>query len=140
MPANFPLHLALTKDQSEWLEAKSEDTGKSKSKLIQEMIEVERKGNSLPVLLTDLSLKLDNMRSTEQNFFANSFVQNEIIFAYVKELFRESSASLYRLNAIIDGFTEPEKVRAEVNEFVRKQESMMRTKAIEIQELNLNSM
>jgi hypothetical protein len=134
MPANFPLHLALTKEQIEWLEVKSEDTGKSKSKLVQEMIEVERKGESQHSLLTELSAKLDQMKALEQNFFTNALTQNDILLAYVKEIFRESSASLYRLNAIVDEFQEPEKVRAEVNEFVRKQESMMRSKVMQIHE------
>jgi hypothetical protein len=134
MPANFPLHLALTKEQIEWLEVKSEDTGKSKSKLVQEMIELERKGESHHRMLTDLSAKLEQIKALEENFFANAFMQNDIVLAYVKEIFRESSASLYRLNAIVDEFPEPEKVRAEVNDFVRKQESKMREKVLQIHE------
>lgn len=137
MPANFPLHLALTKEQIEWLEVKSEETGKSKSKLVQDMIEVERRGTSFDTLLTNVSAKLDQMKTLEQNFFANSLTQNEVILAYVKEIFRESSANLYRINSIIDEFAEPEKVRAEVNDYVRKQESLMRSKVIQIQENNV---
>lgn len=42
----------------------------------------------------------------------------------------ENTRNLYRLNAIIDELVEPETVRSEVNEFVRRQESMMRLKVI----------
>ncbi len=52
----------------------------------------------------------------------------------MKEIFRESSANLYRLNAIVDEFEDPETVLAQVNEFVRKQESMMRLKVIKLHE------
>jgi hypothetical protein len=61
----------------------------------------------------------------------------KIVLSYVKEIFRESAANLYRLNAVIDEFPESEKIRAEVNDHVRKQESLMRSKAIQIQEAHL---
>lgn len=126
MPANYPLHLAFSKEQMEWLESESERYRRTKSKIVQDLVEAERKGESHHAMLRELSEKMDQLRAKEQLNFANSFIKIESILAYVKEIFRESSANLYRLNAVIDEFQDPEKVRASVNEFVRKQESEMR--------------
>lgn len=136
MPANYPLHLAFTKEQMEWLERESNRSERTKSKIVQELVEQERKNESQNCLLKDMTQKTDQMLALQRAHFANTDSQTQIVLAYVKELFRESSASLYRLNAIIDEFSEPEKVRADVNEFVRKQESNMRAKALQIQQDN----
>jgi hypothetical protein len=137
MPANYPLHLAFTKEQMEWLERESKRSDRTKSKIVQELVEAQRSGQSHHAVLKELDQKTDKMLELQRASFANSDTQTQIILAFVKEIFRESSANLYRLNEVIDGFTDPEKVRFEVNEYVRKQESAMRTKALQIQEAHL---
>lgn len=135
MPANFPLHLALTQEQSDWILEESKRTQKTKSKIVQDLIEDQRLGKSHGVMMNVLSEKIDQMRATQQVHFTNSDSQVEIVLAYIKEVFRESAANLFRINAIIDDFQEPEKMRSEVNNFVREQENYMRTKCAQIREI-----
>ena len=136
MPALFPLHLALTEEQQNWIILESERTKKTKSKVVQDLIDAAKKGESHNEILREVPSKLDQLKAQQHANSSEMNVQLEIILAYVKEIFRESSANLYRLNAIVDEFEEPETVRSEVNEFVCKQESMMRLKVIKIHEDN----
>lgn len=134
MAANHPLHLSLTKSQMEWLTKRSEDTNKSKSKFVQELIEASQKNELLLQKVDLLTQKTSDLDGNLRSAMTHISPQLEIILAYVTEIFRESSANLFRINAMVDEFEEPEKVRREVNEFVRKQESAMRSKSIQIKE------
>ena len=137
MAANFPLHISLTETQMDWITRASYDSKKTKSKFVQDVIEASMKNEVLEQKLEAMIKKKTEIENYLRVSVAQTYPQLEIILAYVKEIFRESSANLYRLNAVIDGFDAPEKVRAEVNEYVHKQESAMRTKALQIQEANL---
>ena len=137
MPANYTLHLGLTKTQMDWITRASGDTRKTKSKFVQDIIDASMKTEVLEQKIETMIKKNSEIENYLRVSVAQTYPQLEIILAYVKEIFRESSANLYRLNAVIDGFDAPEKVRAEVNEYVHKQESAMRTKALQIQEANL---
>lgn len=137
MAANFPLHISLTEAQMDWIAKASECTKKTKSKFVQDVIEASMKTEVLEQKLETMIKKNAEIENYLRVSVAQTYPQLEIILAYLKEIFRESSANLYRLNAVIDEFAEPEKVRFEVNEYVRKQESAMRTKALQIQEANL---
>ena len=136
MPANYTLHLGLTKEQMEWISRKADEARKSKSKFVQDIIETSKKNEILEQKLESVITKISETEHLVRSAFVQTSPQLEIILAYVKEIFRESSANLYRLNAIVDEFAEPDSVRAEVNEFVRKQESMMRLQALKIHEVN----
>jgi hypothetical protein len=135
--SDLVLKLYLTEDQKNWVERLSKDEQEPMSKCIANLIDAhrdeKRRDQKLDLILEDLQ----NLQRNQKSLLSNSAPQLEIILAYVKEIFRESSANLYRLNAVIDEFSESEKVRSEVNEYVRKQEATMRTKAIQIQEANL---
>ena len=137
MPSNFPLKLSLTEEQMKWVERISLRRESSKAKVVQDIIDASMKTEVLEQKLETMIKKNSEIENYLRVSVAQTYPQLEIILAYVKEIFRESSANLYRLNAVIDGFDAPEKVRAEVNEYVHKQESAMRTKALQIQEANL---
>jgi transcriptional regulator NrdR family protein len=137
MPANNTLHLGLTKSQMDWISRASEDTKKSKSRFVQDIIDASMKSEVLEQKIETMIKKTSDLENYLRVSVAQISPQLEIILAYVKEIFRESSANLYRLNAVIDEFSESEKVRSEVNEYVRKQEATMRAKSIQIQETNL---
>lgn len=137
MPANNTLHLGLTKSQMDWISRASEDIKKSKSRFVQDIIDASMKSEVLEQKIETMIKKTSDLENYLRASVAQNSPQLEIILAYVKEIFRESSANLYRLNAVIDEFSESEKVRSEVNEYVRKQESTMRAKSIQIQEANL---
>ena len=136
MPALFPLHLALTEEQQNWIILESERTKKTKSKVVQDLVDAAKKNESYNEILLEVPLKFSQLENFQRVIASQMETQLEIVLAYVKEIFRESSANLYRLNAIVDEFEDPETVRAEVNEFVRKQESMMRLKVIKVHEVN----
>lgn len=137
MPASFAIHLALTEEQMAWLHAECVRTQKTKSKIIQEILEAHRSGSSLMDMHQQLSAKLDEMAARQRQDTSKTSTDLQILSSYVKEIFRESAANLYRLNAVIDEFKDSDRVRDEVNDYVRKQESVMRTKAIQIQEAGL---
>lgn len=134
MPAHHTLHLGLTKSQMEWIEKTSQDSKRSKSKLIQDLITAHQKTESLEEKLSVVIQKNTQLETHLHALGEQVQTQLEILLTYVKEIFRESAANLYRLNAVIDEFAEPEKVRFEVNEFVRQQESILRAKALNLQE------
>lgn len=115
----------------------SDNSNKTKSKFVQDVIEASMKTEVLEQKIETMIKKNTEIENYLRVSVAQTYPQLEIILAYVKEIFRESSANLYRLNAVIDGFDSPDKVRAEVNDYVHKQESAMRTKALQIQEANL---
>ena len=130
----LPLHLALTEEQNNWIILESERTKKTKSKIVQDLIDAAKKNESYNEILLEVPLKFSQLENFQRAIASQMETQLEIVLAYVKEIFRESSANLYRLNAIVDEFEDPETVRAEVNEFVRKQEAMMRLKVIKVHE------
>lgn len=134
MPANHPLHLSLTKSQMEWLTKRSDDANKSKSKFVQELIEASQKNELLLQKIDLQTQKTSDLDGNLRSAMTHISPQLEIILAYVTEIFRESSANLFRINAMVDEFENSEKVRREVNEFVRKQESAMRTRTLQIKE------
>lgn len=135
--SDLVLKLYLTEEQKNWVQRLSYDEQVPMSKCIAKLIDAHRDQKRREQKLDKILEDLQNLERNQKSFFGNFNPQLEIILAYVKEIFRESSANLYRLNAVIDEFSEPEKVRAEVNEYVRKQESVMRAKALQIQEANL---
>lgn len=132
MPANHTLHLGLTKVQMEWIERTAEEKGRSKSKVVQDIVDASMKSETLSQKLDLVLEKNAEFEKMVSSLVSINTHQIEIILAYVKEVFRESSANLYRLNAMIDEFPEPEKTRSEVNEFVRKQEAILRSRTLKI--------
>ena len=135
--SDLVLKLYLTEEQKNWVERLSHDEQQPMSKCIANLIDAHRDQKRREQKLDQILEDLENLQRSQKLSLSNSTSQLEIILAYVKEIFRESSANLYRLNAVIDEFAESEKVRFEVNEYVRKQESAMRTKALQIQEAHL---
>ncbi len=134
MPANHTIHLAVTKSQMQWIERTAEEKGRSKSKVVQDIIDASMKKETLYQKMDELLEKSINLEGMMSSLFSSNAYQLEVIMAYLKEVFRESSANLYRLNAMIDEFPEPEKTRSEVNDFVRKQESILRSRTLKMNE------
>jgi hypothetical protein len=134
MPANHTLHLGLTKVQMEWIERTAEEKGRSKSKVVQDIVDASMKSETLSQKLDLVLEKNADFEKMVSSLVSINTHQLEVVLAYVKEVFRESSANLYRLNAMIDEFPEPEKTRSEVNEFVRKQEEILRSRTLKINE------
>jgi len=134
MPANHTLHLGLTKAQMEWIERTAEEKGRSKSKVVQDIIDASMKSETLSQKLDLVLEKNAEFEKMMSSLVSINTHQLEVVLAYVKEVFRESSANLYRLNAMIDEFPEPEKTRSEVNDFVRKQEAILRSRTLKINE------
>jgi hypothetical protein len=134
MPANHTLHLGLTKVQMEWIERTAEEKGRSKSKVVQDIVDASMKSETLSQKLDLVLEKNADFEKMVSSLVSINTHQLEVFLAYVKEVFRESSANLYRLNAMIDEFPEPEKTRSEVNEFVRKQEEILRSRTLKINE------
>ena len=134
MPANHTIHLAVTKSQMQWIERTADEKGRSKSKVVQDIIDASMKNETLSQKLDVVLEKNINLEEIMSSLFSSNAYQLEVILAYVKEVFRESSANLYRLNAMIDEFPDPDKTRSEVNEFVRKQESILRSRTLKMNE------
>lgn len=135
--SDLVLKLYLTEEQKNWVERLSHDEQEPMSKCIANLIDAQRDQRPRDFKLDQIVEELQNLSVYQRQFSSNLTPQLEIILAYVKEIFRESAANLYRLNSIIDEFKDSENVRTNVNDYVRKQESQMRTKAIQIQEANL---
>jgi hypothetical protein len=94
MPANYPIHLALTKEQMEWLETEFRRTGNSRSKVVQDLIEAARRGESSGLQVKDLELQTSKVISLQKEFHEQVSMQLEVHLAYLKEIFRESAANL----------------------------------------------
>jgi hypothetical protein len=135
--SDFVLKLYLTKEQKKWVEHLSQLKQEPMSKCIANLIEAQRNGKNWEQKLGHILENLENLKVNQSKEHSSSASQLKIILSYLKEIFRESSANLYRINSIIDEFTDSETVRADVNEYVLKQESAMHTKALQIQEQNL---
>jgi hypothetical protein len=135
--SDLVLKLYLTEEQKSWVERLANDEQEPMSKCIAKLIDAYRDQRGRDQKLDKMQTELEDLKTNQKLLLSNSTSQLEIILAYVKEIFRESSANLYRLNSMIDEFKDSESVRADVNEYVRKQESAMRLRAIQIQEANL---
>lgn len=122
MPANHPIHLALTKEQNDWLETEFLRTGNLRSKIVQDLIDARRQGPATDGHAPKILDALSRMEAQQQRMAKETAVALSQVLLLVKEIFRESSANLYRLNAIIDDMPDPIHVRQRVNEFVRGQE------------------
>ena len=118
----------------EWIERTAEEKGRSKSKVVQDIIDASMKSETLSQKLDLVLEKNADFEKMMSSLVSINTHQLEVVLAYVKEVFRESSANLYRLNAMIDEFPEPEKTRSEVNDFVRKQEAILRSRTLKINE------
>lgn len=134
--SDLVLKLYLTEEQKNWVERLSIDEQEPMSKCIANLIDARRDQRAREQKLDQILEDLHALQREQKLVFSSTIPQLEIILAYVKEIFRESSANLYRLNAVIDEFPEAEKVRSQVNEHVRQQESVMRAKVLRIQEAN----
>ncbi len=134
--SDLVLKLYLTEEQKNWVERLSHEEQVPMSKCIVNLIDAHRDQKRHEQKLDQILEDLQNVQSNQKLLLSNSSSQLEIILTYLKEVFRESAANLYRLNAMVDEFADSEKIRAEVNTFVRQQESMMRSKALQIHEQN----
>ena len=122
MPANHPIHLALTQEQTDWLEREFERTGNLRSKIVQDLIDAARKGKTSGVRVEDLELQTSKVTSLQRQFQESMQTQMDVHSAYLKEMFRESAANLYRLEAIVEDMDDPISVRMQMNEHVRNKE------------------
>jgi len=132
--SDLVLKLYLTEEQKKWVEQLSIDEQEPMSKCIANLIDAHRDRDARDQKLDQIIEDLHELQRNQKLVFSSTMPQLEIILAYVKEVFRESSANLYRLNAMIDEFPEPEKTRTEVNDFVRKQEAILRSRTLKIHE------
>lgn len=122
MPALFPLRLALTKEQDEWLRKRSAASGKTGAEIVSALLEAEIGEANPTARLAEMVRLLAQAEARSQRLEATLEKQHQLMMVYIKDMFRVSSANLYRLNAIIDQMENPTHVRQIVNEFVRGQE------------------
>jgi len=125
MPALFPLRLALTKEQDEWLKKRSLALGESQGEIVSSLLDAEIGGENMSARLAELARLLAESEPRSRRMEVALTNTHEVMLAYVKELFRESSANLYRLNAAIDNMPDSILVRQKVNEYVRGREREM---------------
>jgi hypothetical protein len=122
MPANHPIHLSLTQEQSDWLEREFQRTGNLRSKIVQDLIDAARRGKTSAIRVEDLELQTSKVTSLQREFHETVRTQLEVHSAYLKEMFRESAANLYRLEAIVEDMDDSISVRMKMNEHVRRKE------------------
>ena len=119
MPALFPLRLALTKEQSEWLDKRSRTLGKPSAQIVSELLETEICGENTSGRLAELTRMVGESNARSHRLEKVMVMQHEVSQSYLKEIFRESSANLYRLEAIVADMDDPVSVRMLMNEYVR---------------------
>ncbi len=66
MPALFPLHLALTQEQHNWIILESERTKKTKSKVVQDLIDAAKKDESYNEILLEVPLKFSQLENFQR--------------------------------------------------------------------------
>lgn len=122
MPALFPLRLSLTKEQNEWLEGRGDKDGKTDAQVVSSLIDAEMKGENTAARIAELTRLLTESEAQRRRFEELLVSNSTASMIILKEIFRESSANLYRINQIISQFENPAAERQLVNEFVRGQE------------------
>ena len=132
MPALFPLRLALTKEQNEWLKRRSFDRERMPSEIVLGLLDDEIRQENISGRLAELTRLVAESEARSRRFEAALAVHQEVTTAYLHELFRESRGNLYRLESIILDMPDRDSVRRAVNEFVRSHEREMDERLKEI--------
>jgi hypothetical protein len=125
MPALFPLRLSLTKEQNEWLEGRGDKDGKTDAQVVSSLIDAEMRGENTAARLAELSRLLTESEARRRRLEEVLVSNTSAAMILLKELFRESSANLYRINQIVSQFDDPASERQLLNEFVRGKEREM---------------
>lgn len=132
MPALFPLRLALTKEQNEWLKQRFFERETSPLEIVLGLLEAEIRGENITGRLAELVRLGAESEARSRRLEASLAAHQEVITAYLHELFRESRANLYRLESIIADMPDAPSVRRMGNEFVRSHEREMAERVEEI--------
>ena len=88
MPANHTLNLGLTKVQMEWIERTAEEKGRSKSKVVQDIVDASMKSETLSQKLDLVLEKNADFEKMVSSLVSINTHQLEVVLAYVKEVFR----------------------------------------------------
>jgi septal ring factor EnvC (AmiA/AmiB activator) len=126
-----PLKIYLTDEQKHWIETKAEEKNTTLSKFLVSLLEAEMDGTTTERELKKLDERLARIESHQKNSFEDVIGSQVACLAYVKELFRESAANLYRLNAVIEDMPDALSVRQSLNRFVREKEKELQEKVAE---------
>ncbi len=122
MKATTHVKVYLTSEQRRWIEtrAKQEKTTLSRGlvSLIEEHMEEKSTETLLKKVLESIS-KLEAQQATCRSEVLQNFDESIV---YLKEMFRESAANLYRLEAIVEDMDDSISVRMKMNEHVRRKE------------------
>ena len=125
MPALFPLRLALTQQQREWLTRRSLALGKLPAQIVSGLLDTEIDGENTAGKLAELIRMMGESDARIRRMETAMMGHHDVTKAYLGELFRESCASLYRLEAIVADMDDPVSVRMQMNEHLRKKEREM---------------
>lgn len=117
-----PFKIYLSEDQKRWIETRAQQQGTTLSKFIVALIEERMEEKSTEVLLRKVLESLSKVEGQQANLGAQVVPHLDATLTYVKEIFRESSANLYRMNAVIDEMPNALSLRQRLNEFVRDRE------------------
>jgi hypothetical protein len=125
MPALFPLRLALTKEQDEWLKQRSLASGKTGAEIVSALLEAEIGQANPTARLAEMVRLLSEAEARSRRLEATLEKQHEVVMLFLKEMYREGSANLYRIESVIDDFPDPILVRQRLNEYVRTRDREM---------------
>ncbi len=112
----------LTSDQMRWVEARAKSEKSTLSKTLVSLVEEYMEEKSTELLLRKVLESLSRLEGQQAILRAQVVPQLDASLTYVKEIFRESSANLYRMNAVIDEMPNGLSLRQRLNEFVRDRE------------------
>jgi hypothetical protein len=118
-----PLKIYLSDEQRRWIEKRSKEKKETLSRCVVSLIEEQMDEKSTDVLLRKITSTLDQVAISHTRKGDEMLALLHRTSVLLKEVFRESSANLYRLNSIIDEMPNSILVRQKVNEFVRGRET-----------------
>ena len=117
-----PFKIYLSDEQKRWVETRAQQEGTTLSRFIVALIEDRMEEKSTQLLLRKVLESLSKVEGQQASLGAQIVPHLDATLTYVKEIFRESSANLYRMNAVIDEMPNGLSLRQRLNEFVRDRE------------------
>lgn len=98
MPARFPLRLALTKEQNEWLKRRAFECEAMPSEIVLDRLDAESRQEDLTVRLAELTRLTAESEARSRRFEAALAVHQEGTTAYLDELSARAERTSTPLN------------------------------------------
>lgn len=117
-----PLKIYLSDDHKRWVEARAKEEKTTLSRFLVSLIEEQMEEKSTEFLLRKVLTSLSRLEGQQASLKTEVVPNLDASLTYLKEIFRESSANLYRMNAVIDEMPNALTMRQRLNEFVRERE------------------